>query len=134
MCFCDAQRELRACGATREGLNNYIPIISMDYNELGEHVESKSCITTIVCMDKATNVVAAHVAKATGSVECATGLVEFLGSSGCTEVVLTFNGESAIKVLGYEIANVRAKPIRPTNPMRPQTHGRATTAVQDVTD
>lgn len=107
----------------------------MDYNELGEHAESKAKLTTIICRDKWVKATVANVVKANGSTECANRIVDFWGSS-YSEIAFKSGNDGAIKVLGGEIASKRKRPTRPgcSVPMRPQTHGRAEKAVQDVMD
>ena len=62
--------------------------------------------------------------------------MEFLDTFGYNEIVLKSDNETAIKVLRDDIINKRVRPTRPVGsvPMRPQTHGRAERAAQEVID
>ena len=54
----------------------------MDYAEPGEHEQEKAHVTVVVCRDKWTKPMVAHVAKAKGSIESAKGIAEFFDSFG----------------------------------------------------
>lgn len=113
---------------------NEAPVVSLDHKELSEHEESKASVTTIVCREKWAKYIAACVARAKGSTECARRIVECLDSFGYVDTVLKFDNESVIKVLRDEVANEMNRPTRPVGPvpMHPQTHGCAEKAVQDL--
>lgn len=87
-----------------------------------------------MCQEKMGQAIAADVAKAKGSTECATTNVELLGAFGYADIAILFDNEFAIEALCHEVAANRTRPTRFGSPvpMHPQTHGQAEWAVQGV--
>ena len=98
----------------------------MDYKELSEYNDNeKRKITTLICRDKDSKSMAAHVVKAKGSIEPVKKIVEFIDGLGYDKVSVKSGNEDAIKKVRDEIVARRRKSIvlASSVPYHPQTHG-----------
>ena len=57
--------------------------MSMDYKEFSEHADVKKTLAMVVCKDKWTKSIAAHMVEAKGTTEVAKKIVEFIDSFAC---------------------------------------------------